>query len=243
MRRARPTLASVQERGNDEERLATLKKLELTQPSGHRQLGATSGDCSDRTDIGDISSASSRESLMSASWSSLAEADAEGVAYLHIPFDTQRHRSFLGCVRHEAGECRPCRFVFSAHGCRGGVKCDFCHLQHERTDSRRKRSCQGKRERRSLQDCQSTGAIEPVSAPDLRASATAEAKLRFREAKLRLRPEHLADQVNFARIPPVQMPRLEQQADAMAAFHRGAQGEPSKEILCVKPDPSCRVSL
>jgi len=173
---------------------------------------------------------------MSASWSSLAEADPEGVAYMHIPFDTQGHRSFLGCVRHEAGECRPCRFVFSANGCRGGLKCDFCHLQHERTDSRRKRSCQWRPERRSLQDCQSTGAIEPVSAPFLRASATA-------EAKLRLRLEHLADQVNFAGVPPVQMPGLEQQADAKAAFHRGAQGEPSKEILCVKPDPSCRVSL
>lgn len=33
---------------------------------------------------------------------------------------------------HAAGQCRPCRFSTSKHGCHNGDSCSYCHLAHAR---------------------------------------------------------------------------------------------------------------
>jgi len=52
----------------------------------------------------------------------------------------------VGSMKHENGTCRVCLFVNTLIGCNKGLACEFCHLQHKRSDGR-PRACKGKRER------------------------------------------------------------------------------------------------
>mmetsp|Transcript_112709 Transcript_112709/g.218403 ORF Transcript_112709/g.218403 Transcript_112709/m.218403 type:complete len:337 (+) Transcript_112709:142-1152(+) len=38
--------------------------------------------------------------------------------------------SSIGSMLHASGQCRPCRFFLDSVGCRDGIKCHFCHMEH-----------------------------------------------------------------------------------------------------------------
>jgi len=186
-------------RGALQKRLAPLSPLELAQPPGLRnQQGSTSDISGDWTELSVISSSASSKKSPSQidqsqaewlEWASPLEADLQAVASLRIPRDAQGRLSSLGSLKHESGECRPCRFFFKSKGCKGARGCNFCHLDHDPMELKRTRACKGKRSRHSRQiarltdlihqdpDCVSSGAIELELPPSCLANQQAKNKM------------------------------------------------------------------
>jgi len=210
----------------DQKRLATDAKLELTQSLDLGHWQGTSGDCIDCVGFDEIFKSASSEgswttaSTQEADGADRAETDLEGSTSLNIPLDAaQWNRSSVGSIKHAVGECRPCLFFFKAGGCKGGVKCNFCHLHYDSAYVRRKRLCNGKRRPswwqiarltaliRREPDCLSIGAIEMKSQPSLQAGGRA-------KGKLIPHVERRADHVPQASVPSRQTPLLESRADA-----------------------------
>eukprot|EP00931_Biecheleriopsis_adriatica_P039899 TRINITY_DN2281_c0_g1_i1.p1 TRINITY_DN2281_c0_g1~~TRINITY_DN2281_c0_g1_i1.p1 ORF type:complete len:407 (+),score=112.92 TRINITY_DN2281_c0_g1_i1:98-1222(+) len=60
----------------------------------------------------------------------LQELDNKGVL-AKIPRDDQGKLSSVGSLKHSAGGCSPCVYFSSRGSCNMGIKCGYCHLQHE----------------------------------------------------------------------------------------------------------------
>jgi len=55
---------------------------------------------------------------------------SEAMLMTKVPLTKAGNPSSMGSVLHSTGKCRPCRNMFSSHGCPDGVRCLFCHQEH-----------------------------------------------------------------------------------------------------------------